>query len=57
MTLVIFWEKSVRRISVSISVVTLTLVILFRIFILGNVVITYCSFTSGEYYLITKDLL
>ena len=39
-TLVIFWEKSERRISVSISVVTFTFVILFRIIILGILVIT-----------------
>ena len=44
-TLVIFWEKSVRRISISISVVTLASIILFRIIILGNLVITLGSFT------------
>ena len=51
-TLVIFWEKSVTRISITISVVTL-----FRIIILGDPVITFGSFTPWEYYLITSYIL
>ena len=54
-TRAIYCEKSVRRIILSISLVTLADIILFRVFILGDVVITAGSFTQLLcYYLIAR---